>query len=263
MRHLLLVLSLLSPAIIQAEEWTPPENPDASVILQEAATDAVAGKYEVALAKQTWYHENAVRLNPGQSGVRLSFALSQWLELGESYPPALEKLIQIRDETEKKIRDENRIRVRFEDFHDFTALNKTLRQEERTVELFKWLSETDTEDAKRMYGISEPALIKQKEYELCGKYIDPEKDVARIGESYSFGLTMVKRFGQPHQDFIEKKVVNDAAMLVAILVKNDRVPEAKKAADELKGFVTDARLSRKLTQELDAAMEGTVPTPWP
>ncbi len=263
MRAMLVSLSLLSAVIVQADEWTPPENPDPSAIMHEAAADADAGRYEIALAKQIWYHENALKLQPGHTGVRLSFALSNWLELGEKYPPALEKLIAIRDEVEKKIRDENRIRVRFEDFQEFTSLNNTLRQDERTVEVFKWLNEASEEDAKTVYGISEPALIKHKEYELCGKYIDPEADVERIGESYAQGLTMTKRFGKAHQDFVDKKVVNEAATLVAILVKTDRVDEAKEAAKKLKGFVTDAKLSKKLKRELDAALDGTVPAPWP
>lgn len=113
-----------------------------------------------------------------------------------------------------------------------------------------------------MYGISEPALIKEKEYDLCGKYIDPERDVARIGQHYTTGLTMAKRFGRDHQDYVDKKLVNEAAMLVAILVKNDRLPEAQEAADQLKMFAFDAKLSKKLERALDAALDGTVPTPW-
>lgn len=263
MRKLLITLCLVSAAIARGDEWTPPENPDPSAIMQEAAADTAAGKYEIALAKQVWYHENAIKLQPSQAGVRLSFAMQNWLTLGEKYPPALEKLIEIRDATEKKIRDENRIRVRFEDFQEFTAINRTLRQEELTVEMFKWLSEVSEEDARKMYGMSEPALIKYKEYELCGKYIDPETDVARIGDSYTQGLEMSTRFGKEHQNFVEKKVVNQAAILVAILVKNDRLPEAKEAANQLKRFVTDAKLSVKLKRELDLALDGKVPAPWP
>ena len=265
MRMLLLSLSsgLFLAAFVRADEWTPPENADPSAIMQEAAADSDAGHYEVALAKQVWYHENATKLQPAQSGVRLSFALSNWLELGEKYPPALEKLIEIRDRTEETIRDENRIRVRVEDFQDFTAINKILRQEERTVEVFKWLSEASEEDARKMYGISKAALIKHQEYDLCGKYVDAEADVERIGESYALGLTMKNRFGKAHHDFVEKKFVNDSATLVAILVKTDRVDEAKEAAKKLKGVVTDAKLSKKLKRELDAALDGTVPAPWP
>ena len=138
-----------------------------------------------------------------------------------------------------------------------------LRQEERTVEVFKWLSKASEEDARKMYGISKAALIKHHEYELCGKYVDAEADVERIGESYALGLTMKNRFGKAHHDFVEKKFVNDSATLVAILVKTGRAGEAKEAAKKLKGVVTDAKLSKKLKRELDAALDGTVPAPWP
>ena len=101
-----------------------------------------------------------------------------------------------------------------------------------------------------MYGISEPALIKEKEYDLCGKYIDPERDVARIGQHYTTGLTMAKRFGRDHQDYVDKKLVNEAAMLVAILVKNDRLPEAQEAADQLK----NVRIRRQVIEKARACL---------
>lgn len=259
----LLPTILLLPTISLADEWTPPKNPDPSTIMREARADTARGNYEVALAKQLWYHDNAVKLQPSQSGVRRSFALSYWLELGEVYPPALEKMRQIRDETENRIRDENHVRVNFEDFHDFVALNRTLRQEERTAKIFKWLDEADEQDAKRMFNVAEPALIKQKAYELCGKYIDPDHDVSRIGDSYAQGLKMAKRFGKKYQEFVKKKLLNDAAILVAILAKNNRHAEAKNVAENVRKFVSDAKLSTKLKRALDSALTGSVPTPWP
>lgn len=263
MRQLIFVMSLCLPVVVFADDWTPPENPDLSAILQEAKKDASDGNYELALAKQIWFHENAVRLQPSMSAVRRSFALSNWLELGENFPPALKKMREVRDETEEKIRDEDRVRVRFSDFHDFVALNATLRQEERTAETFKWLHESDPEDAKRVYHIAEASLIKQKDYELCGQYIEPEKDAKQIGESYISGLESAKRFGQHHLDFVERKIVNDAAILVGLLVINDRAEEAKEIATELEGYVRDDNLSKKLKRALENSLKGIVPKPWP
>jgi len=57
------------------------------------------GKYEQALKEHIWYHKNALRYDPAQYGVRLSFALSDWAELGQVYPPALHALRSIRNET--------------------------------------------------------------------------------------------------------------------------------------------------------------------
>lgn len=263
MRLILFSFCVLSLAIGKADDWQPPENPDPRSILSEAKEDAAEGDYEVALAKHKWYHDNAIKLRPSQSGVRRSFALSYWLKLGEDYPPALAKLREVRDETEARVRDESRVRVRFEDFHDLAALNRTLREEERTAETFQWLSEKDVEDARRMYGISETALIKQKEYALCGKYVDPDEDVPKIGDSYRRGLKSAERFGKSHQDYVNKKIVNDSAMLVAILIQNDRIEEAKQAADELKQLVAAPALLKKLERAINESLNGVVPTPWP
>ncbi len=263
MRMFMFVIVSLLPILSVAEDWTPPPNPEPTVILQEAQADAQERRYETALAKHVWYHENAVAIDPGQSGVRLSFAMSYWLKLGEAYPPALKKMTEIRDETEEKIRDPNRVRVQFQEFHDFTALNKTLRQEQKTAELFRWVDETDSEDAARLYGISEPALIRAKEYELCGKYIQPEKDTQRIVETYTRGLESADRFGEAYQTYVDKKIVNDAATLVAILIKNDRSAEAIEVAEKFRTALENEKLSSKLNKTLDAAIDGVVPTPWP
>jgi len=264
MRIAVFALCVLLPTIGLAEDWTPPEDPDPQEILREVRADVKNRRYEVALSKHLWFHENAISLRPSLSGVRLSFALSYWLELGEVYPPALEKMKQIRDETEKQIRDEKRIRVRFADFHDFVALNRTLREEHRTAETFQWLDETDEEDAQRVFHVAKPALVKQRAYDLCGKYIAPERDLSRIGQSYAMGLKMAgERFGEQHREYVERKFLNDVTTLVAILVQNDRKAEASETANEAKKIVKDPDLLRKLGEQLKSALAGTVPKPWP
>ena len=92
MRIAVFTLCVLLPTIGLAEDWTPPEKPDPEAILQEIREDVKNRRYEVALSKTLWFHENALALRPSLSGVRLSFALSYWLELGEVYPPALEEM---------------------------------------------------------------------------------------------------------------------------------------------------------------------------
>jgi hypothetical protein len=144
------------------------------------------------------------------------------------------------------------------------AFNRTLREEQRTADTFRWLDETDPEDAKRVFNVSQSALIKQKIYDLCGKYIDVDRDIKRIGESYESGLKLAKdRFGEQHREFTEKQFLNAATTLVALLAQNHRQVEAEEAAQTLRGFVTDADLTKKLSLQIEPALEGTVPTPWP
>jgi hypothetical protein len=235
--------------------WAPPENPDPSKILREVKEDTRSRNYKTALAKQIWYYENALRIQPSQSGVRLSSGMNNWLELGEKYPPALAKMREARDATEVRIRDKNRIRVKFEDFQAFRAFNRTLREEQRTAKLFMWLDEVDPEDAARVYPISEAALIKQEEYKICGKYIDPTKNVRQIFESYKMGLEMSVKFGEEYLRYTEKSFVDASATLIEILVKNDRKAEAQEVAKRLKKHVEGNDISTKLEKAIGVAME--------
>ncbi|MEM1228246.1 MAG: hypothetical protein AAGJ40_21360 [Planctomycetota bacterium] len=264
MRMILLFVVALLPKMSRADEWTPPENPDVNAIRHEAKVDKDRGRYETALAKHVWYHENALTLGTGQGGVRLSFALSAWLELGEVYPPALKKMREVRDETESRIRDENRVRVSFGDFHDFVALNRTLRDEQRTANTFAWLDQNDAEDAQRVFLVAKPSLIKQKNYQLYLKYTDLNNAVDRIGENYERGIQLAEeRFGKDYRDHTEKTFLNASTTLVAVLVKSDQPEDAKRIAEQFREIVSDETLSEKLDVGLKSAMDGVVPKPWP
>ena len=263
MRFLIFMLIGLITMSQCSAQWTPPEAPDPQEVLNSIHDDIAQGRYETAFDKQVWFHENALKLMPALSGVRLSFALSSWLQLGEAYPPALAKMKELRDALEKKIRDKDRVRVRFEDFHEFIAINRTLRQEERTAETFIWLEQDDPEDARRLFGIAQDALIKQREYDLVAKLIDPAKDIPRIVESYKHKLGMSEKFGKSIVDFGENKFVNEATTLVAILVHAGRTEEAIKAAEELKNVVDDSRFLSRVQREMKPALKGKVPTPFP
>ena len=64
-------------------------------------------------------------------------------------------------------------------------------------------------------------------------------------------------------EFAKKNFVNDAATLVALLVVNDREAEAETVVHEVKKETGDAAFHAKLAAELEKAMKGTVPKPWP
>lgn len=244
-----------------AEEWTPPEKPDVQAILNEAQDDARNGKYELALAKHVWFHENALKFEPAMTGVRLSFALGYWHELGKKYPPALEKLNEIRTKTRAKITADDGKKISFEDAHDIASLNRELGEESDTVELFKFVDERNPKAAGLMYGIAEPALINAKEYALCGKYLRPDVSVRRDLEMFKLD----RRFkanpehAEMMKEYRNKRFIEDASTLVALLVINDRKDEAESAAEKYKTVEADADFHDKLAKALDQALEGKLP----
>jgi hypothetical protein len=113
--------------------WTPPDDPDPTDILDSAESDTRDGSHAQALAKFLWFHHNALLHRPSFYGVRLSFALSSWMELASVYPPARAAFIRTRDETEAAFRSEP---SSFELFHDLAALNRDLDDGPRTADLF-------------------------------------------------------------------------------------------------------------------------------
>lgn len=242
-----------------ANEWTPPENPDLQEILNEAQADARRGKYELALAKHVWFHENALKYSPAMTGVRLSFALGYWHELGKVYPPALEKLKEIREETKKRIMADDGKHISFEDFHDLASLNRELGEESETVKFFKFVDEKNPQAAERVFGVSEPALIKAKEYALCGKYLRPDESVNDSLELFKLQSKTDPRFADEMKDYRDRSFIEEGATLVALLVINDRKEEAEQTAAKLKTVEADADFHEKLAAALDKALAGELP----
>ena len=265
MKFLLLVAVMLVPGMAWAEAWTPPADPDPQKILQEADADVQAKRYEDALAKYVWFNEHALEYQPSLTGVRLSFALMSWLKLGEVYPPALVKLREVRDAAKDRVTPQEGRRIAFEDFQEFVSINKYLGDEKQTVEAFRAIDAADPDEAPRLFALAEPALIRAKDYELCGKYIDADESLERILDSYKMAdkLASNPKIGERYKKYANKKFLNDATTLVALLVVNDRTAEAEEVMHELKKVDGDSKFHAKLTAELETAIQGVVPKPWP
>jgi hypothetical protein len=252
---------LLSAVLITgcSKGWTPPRNPNPQSILKEAEADAKAGKYEDALAKQIWFFKNALKYDSAEYGVRLSFALSDWVELGKVYPPALEKLKSFRDEAGKNVREEISVS---DNFSDFESINEHLKEESKTVDLFIWLDSNKPDSAKTVFDSAEPALVKSKQYTLLGKYIQNPFDLYdNAVRNYEMDVEAVKdsKLGKSVQDFAEEKFINDATTLIALLVVTDRKAMADRIVEEIKNQPG----LPKFNEQIQKALTGEVPPPWP
>jgi hypothetical protein len=236
-------------------EWQPPENPDSSTILNEAQADARAGRFEVALAKHVWYHENALKYDQGQGGVRRSFALGYWHELAEKFPPAGKKLEDFREEARKRVLAEKK-KV-FHDFADFAAISRELEKEGEIVELFVALDKKDPKLASQAYNSAEEALIDAKKFKLCGKYIKGDEAIEREIEMFEHHREIAKdpRFGARMARYGEESFHKDAATIVAILAKCGREEESKRAAAKAHEAWNDEQFHKAL----DSAIEGELP----
>lgn len=239
-----------------SSEWQPPQNPNPGEILKEAKADTAAQHYPVALSKYVWYFENALKYDSAQTGVRLSFALNDWMDLAAHYPPALDALKLLRDEAEQRFDDGSKTA---HTVMEIAALNRVLNDDERTRAMFETLAENDPTTAKLVFAIVRPSLVKVKAYTLCGKFLDPQQDLERLRRMRQMqsdaGGAMGKTALFDMSALSTQTFAKDAATLIALLVLNDRKQEAENIATTAKSEIADTSLHTII----DAALTGTLP----
>ncbi len=175
------------------------------------------GKHEEALERFIWFHEHALEHDPAMTGVRLSFALSYWKSLAGVYPPARTALAETRDVTTRSIVEGA---GDFATFQEVVALNRTLGEDNRTVELFQALDQDKPDLARGFWPLAKDALVKAKCFDLVRKYLgDPEEAFARVKKSYDENMRLAKDRGIGGPEFKswnEAHFVDESLQLIEI-----------------------------------------------
>jgi hypothetical protein len=125
-----------------------------------------------------WFHHHALEENRALAGVRLSYALHYWLDLGKAYPPAQQALLDLREQTAQRLLQGEGKRALF---HDVAAIDDRLGQVCATYELYLALAERFPALAAECASLALPAIVASKDYLLAHQIrSDPE---ARIRTS--------------------------------------------------------------------------------
>ncbi len=244
------------------ERWQPTlapgQKPNLDSMRQEAKDLAKSGQYEPALQRHLWYHNHALEYDPNQRGVRLSFALADWVELGRKYPKAKQALLEIRDGNTRKLVE---ARGSSQLFKDLAAINREYASEDATYALFKTLWERDPALARRCYNLVEDLLVKKREYALCLTCLgDYQARFASIREEWEQGKSWEDNISRKLQripsrpgvpsfvppPYYDKRFVEETRRLIEILVGTGRKAEAGKIQEQAVAALDDARLKSAL-----------------
>jgi len=256
MKYILFALALLLPLSAQGG-WEVPKHPDPDKIYDEAQEDTKAYRYELALEKHVWFHHNALKYERSLYGVRLSYALSDWLDLAKVYPPALVKLQEVRDQAAHNVK--NGVNP-YAFFHDFKSINEELGENEQTVNLFQWLDFNQPKIAKKVYRLAQPALQADKEYNLSGKYLDSAVEYKYLVKKFRIRKAFEKKENNPYLNgFADNFFTHHVSTLVALLVINKRHSEARLMAEQGKQELEN----EEFWMALKSALQGQLPAPWP
>ena len=254
----LLITCLLCMIAFPACGWNPPEKPDPKTILGEARRDAADVRFRDALAKHVWFHEHALDIEPSQAGVRVSFALASWVDLGKVYPKALEKLRSIRDATGLAVLANPEPQLLFT---EYKSICKYLGEDNLTVTLFSRLEARDPALAKKVYSSAQSVLLRTGHPELCAKYLAPEESWPAILKDYQHTTALARdpKLGQKIADYARQSFTNKTTILVALLTTNGRKPEAENIVKSALEVLGDDAFKK----QLESSLAGTLPTPWP
>ena len=207
------------------------------------------GKHKEALERFLWFHDNALEHQPSMYGVRLSFALSSWKQLGDVYPPSLSAMQEIRDKkTQQMIQGKGNSHL----FHDVTALNRTLGDDTKTVDLFRKLDKEQKDLAKQCWNMGKDAIIKTKAYDLARKYIgNPVREWGKVKEMYDMNKAMYggKNFGEHFKTYNENNLVEESLKLIEVALALDDKKAAKEIQAKALAILDDYRLNDAIPEE--------------
>ena len=207
-------------------------------VLERARNARLAGKYEDALRDHLWFHEHALEADPSLAGVRLSFALRDWIYLGEQFPLARRALQAIRDRDTQRMLNGGATLGRF---HDISAINSALGDERATHDLFVQIDAQLPELAKQCADLALPALVAVEDFALARRYLP--QPVERI-------TALAVRVNDFAEDLARRGAATSAPQLLAFVLNYTK--EVRLVVEVLRRLGEDEEVAKATAAALDA-----------
>lgn len=209
-----------------------------------------AGKYEEALKEYLWCFDEGAE-SSGYAGVRLSFLLSDIMDLTKKYPPARAALETRRDAAEERVRkteipaksrDQKLLRQAGSDVHDAARLNEKLGTPERLIALYDELRRRGPLHSVQRSGFAlvlvEPFLAKRRYQDVLDLFDKPEGYVTG-----TIGLAEQRRkldVGSGAQagpgESEDRFAIEAASQIYEALLGTQQADRASKVADRILAF---------------------------
>ena len=212
------------------------------------------GRYEEALADLVWFHHHALAEQRSLYGVRLSYAIAFWLDLGKVYPPALDALTGLREQkAQTLLRGEGDTAL----FHDLSAIDDMMGRQRATYAFYVMLAERQPELAARCADLALPAIVEAGDHRLADRVrTDPQ---VRLDDAMH-GMLVYVRWAKrhPYTDAPHRRaMVHDHAALVR---RHAEITAGAGRRDEATRFVAMA-IERLQDPSLRAAVHAEIARP--
>jgi hypothetical protein len=172
-----------------------------------------------------------------------SIIITNWKSLADIYPPAMAALKEMRNNKTKEVLDDN---ASTKLFADVAALNRTLGEGDKTIELFENIEKEHPDKAKLCWYWIKDALFDAKRYDIIKNYIgNPVNEFTLLKSQYDL-LNAVQI--EPNKKRPELKVFADnnfaekSLKLIEFSVAVDDLKSAKEIREKAMTVVKDNRL---------------------
>jgi hypothetical protein len=208
---------------------------DPAKVLEASRSATDIGDYDVALRGFVWFHRNSLQCEDGWYGVRLSFALADWVELGALYEPAMTRYQAFVD---SGVRQVLRGRGGFHLFHDVVAMLQFLDRDEDSIDLFRAVEAQSRVRAARVFPLVRKQLVSRGDYVTCSRYTDPDAELTMSVRN------LLSELSWDPADFPGNdprgRFVTRINVLLEILWGAGRFAEARHAADKAAPHLIDS-----------------------
>lgn len=173
--------------------------------LRDARAAATAGDYPTAQALYEHFFDHALEVDESFYGVRLSYCLDEWAELGEAYPPALDTLKAKAAEAVAGFEATRNPEL----FHDYQSILHYLNQNDEVFAQFVGYHETMPELAKLASDYLWDSLVESAHWDLCTAYLGDAKERYETAVSnFDLGMQTIREDPSLREADIERLIRN-------------------------------------------------------
>lgn len=209
-----------------------------------------AERFDKATQEFLWLWENMLGRDPAMVGVRVSFMASDMQDLANRHAPAREAFIKLRDDTEARLRGDQRT---WNDLGDWIALNEVVGQTDKTLEWYDRIrSDPDAGPTVQRFSfrierllresgrwadygqlIEEPANMVRREWRMVAQLdraMPPNADPATIDRLKHLNRDRFRReSATAYAALLAAGRDADAAAVAAAAIKCDDTPDTRMA----------------------------------
>ena len=228
---------------------------DPREVLRQARQLVKSEQYAAALEKYIWFHDHALDVDRAFAGVRLSYAILEWVDLGEVYPPARKALESVRDaKTESLTQGTYDVSL----FHDVASINRAFGQVERTRDLFKTIAAADRSVAEKCFHIALESLVDTKEFALARSFMpDPQKEIEHFAMPFKFDQQSTRSDSPEIQEALVKIYVKKVNRILEVFLEVGEEDVANNLRYYALECVPDAQLRDRIMERLYSSPPST------